>query len=254
MDNILALLLAKKGGGGASSWNDLKDKPFYVESEGAKFYFDNDLTGRYVLPLSATMKLVKISDRVLTEEECVGAEIVLTEGDNTKSSVVQAGHIVDTTAQFGLSGFAVLVFLASGANAFGVVVVKESGIIAGFEVNAGTYYMSDTVDGVSVYTSYFSALDIPDKVKKLDKKFLPDLPIVVVSPKSFDDGIVMSHTSGEVMTAIIGGKLVFMQVEGTMLVVAGASDDGSAIIFASILNPSFTATLDSGGVLTINAE
>lgn len=137
-------------------------------------YFDNDLTGREVLPMSATVNLVKITDYVLTEEECVGAEMTVVHGANTTEGTVTNG-VADSSETFGIPCFVVWPDVAVGSLAGSptVAVVKEAGVVQGLSVSAGTYYLSALEDGEPLYTSYFSALvGKGESIHKIPQEFL----------------------------------------------------------------------------------
>ena len=73
----------KPMGGGVSSWNDLTDKPFY--GENLIIEWDGNPEGKDIIDMG-NMPMYKVSDKVLTKNDFVGAtikvdnmEIVLTE-------------------------------------------------------------------------------------------------------------------------------------------------------------------------------
>ena len=159
------------GSGGVTSWNDLTDKPFYEEVITCNPYFDNDLTGREVLPIRAGVNLVKITDYVLSEEECVGAVMTIVSQGHEDSVTISSNGVIDVTDEFGIPSFMATpdLFIDSGLPCVGVV--KKSGLVQGFEVSAGTYYLSE--ESTPLYISHFSALDNPKTIiHKLDSKFV----------------------------------------------------------------------------------
>jgi hypothetical protein len=157
----------------------------WVDPSGINPYFDNDLTGRVLIPISQYRTYVKITDKVLTEAECVGHKVtrVSSNGDVITRKVYEGG-IVDVTEAFnGLPAFTISVESTEGA----VLVIRAD--VPSYNISAGTYYASDTNDAGKQYISYFSALD--DVIHKIDEKFLP----VIV------DGIIFrSSTEGSTKT------------------------------------------------------
>ena len=174
-------------GGGVSSWNDLKDKPFHDEEgtekidveclpEGYPYvygpeinpYFDGNLTGREVFPVEAGTSLVKITDYVLTEAQCIDQTVELSMAGQSLPLTVTEDMLTDLTAEFGISMFAIM-FDSTPA----VVVARESGTVQGLAVSAGTYYLHAEMDGYSVYISHFSGLPEDDGAQKMDSRLLP---------------------------------------------------------------------------------
>lgn len=146
----------------------VKNRTHWAEPVEIDPNWDGDMTGRVVLPMGTGLSLVKISDYVPTEAECVGAELTLVTQAEEETQAVPAEWVVDVSAQYGISCFMV------GYELPFVVVVREAGTAQGLEVSAGTYYLHLVEDGVTFYISCFSALEHGEVVHKLDRKFLPD--------------------------------------------------------------------------------
>ena len=174
-------------GGGVSSWNDLTDKPFHNEEgtekidveclpEGYPYiygpeidpYFDGSLTGREVFPLGSGTSLVKVTEYVLTEAQCIGQTFELTANGQSMTSPVTEDMITELTAAYGISLFAIV---ADGTPA--VAVVRESGTVQGIAVSAGTYYFHYAENGATYYVSHFSGLPEDDGAQKMDSRLLP---------------------------------------------------------------------------------
>lgn len=147
---------------GVSSWNDLTDKPF----GDAVVTFDGNLDGKTALPFNDGVWLVKVSDKVLSEAECIGANVVISVYGNelTATEVVTQ----DLTSDFGVSCFAPFF---DGFDGMPVLIVRESGAVMEQEASSGTYFIYIENDGL-VYTKSFDALK---QVKTIAPKFLPDM-------------------------------------------------------------------------------
>ena len=160
--------LAGEDSGGVSSWNDLTDKPFGVEKVNP--YFDNDLTGRTVLPMAEGVNLVKITDYVLTKAECIGAVMTINRAGQEGTEAITENGVVDLTAQFGISCFMACPDAYVSYGMPFVAVVREPGTVQGLKASAGTYYLSE--DNTPMYVSHFSALENLEIVQKMDAKFI----------------------------------------------------------------------------------
>jgi hypothetical protein len=157
-------------GSGASSWNDLTDKPF-GESYGDTLTWDGNTEGHvFVDPIGdgMTMVLVKVSDAIPTKQDFSAGAI--TENSN--------GVISDNTAQsnigviqnsFTEDGF---VFMMEYAvvpydnYVFDGVALPEAGVY--FVIMGGVKTLSLTIPG---YTGF-------PVVKTIDPKYLPESDIV----------------------------------------------------------------------------
>ena len=151
----------------------------WVEKPDIDPYFDNDYGDREYLTIAAATDLVKISDYVLTEEECIGAEIRFMLNGQPKTCT--ASGALDISGEYGIPAFFVVAsdFVYSDFPLVGVV--KTGGTVEGVQVSAGTYYMSTGIG----YASYFSALDGIEVVHKIDEKFLPEPVLTSPGGKKF---------------------------------------------------------------------
>lgn len=155
--------LANDGdGGGVSSWNDLTDKPF----GNVVVTFDGNLDGKTAVSLYDGVYLVKVSDKVLSEAECVGANVAVSVYgyENTATAV----GTQDLTSEYGISCFMPVFGDSSGVPY--VVIVRESGTVMEQEVSSGTYFIYMEDDGL-VYTKSCDALN---QVKTIAPQYLPD--------------------------------------------------------------------------------
>ncbi len=166
-------------GGAQSDWNAKEGEPGHVlnrthfaEKVEIDHNFDNDLTGREVLPIAAGVNIVKIADHVLTEAECIGAEVSFVMDGQASTMPITENGVVDLTAQFGISCFMATPDAFLSYNLPFVAVIRESGTVQGTAVSAGTYYVS--ASNISLYVSHFSALEgvTQELVHKLDNRYL----------------------------------------------------------------------------------
>lgn len=146
---------------GVSSWNDLTDKPF----GNVVVTFDGNLDGKKVVSLSEGAYLVKVSDKVLSEAECVGANLVLSVYGNEQTATAVVTQ--DLTSEFGISCFAPFF---DGYDGLTVLIVRESGTVMEQEVSSGTYFLYMENNGL-VYTKSFDALK---QVKTIAPQYLPN--------------------------------------------------------------------------------
>ena len=158
-----ARLDALEQGGGVPSWNDLTDKPFGEEPINP--YFDGDITGRETVQVGDGVRLVKMSDSVISEADCIGAELIVDLDGEQQTIPVTEDIIFDLAEMIGVSGFCISELF--------VTVVTEPGSISGIAFDKGTYYLYSVSNDMAGYTKYFSALS-GTVVKKMDPKYLPE--------------------------------------------------------------------------------
>lgn len=154
--------------GGVTSWNDLTDKPFWEEPPAFDIQWDGDMTDREALDLTSVgaegAYLVKVSDKVLTAEDLVGATVTMTviATDETHSMVV-------TDSDFETNSFPGTLLVADSAMA---IVHTAEELCAAFglsdgAITNGTYFVC--APGVL----HTSALTAASKIVPIDEKFIP---------------------------------------------------------------------------------
>ena len=177
-------------------------------------YFEGNIDGYTFLTFDGSNEedgivgLVKITDYILTEEECLGATITTSfEGFISNDTITKK---VDFTDVIGLPCDA---YYVDGSSAPDVIVIKSSGIgleiIEGAEVSAGTYYLYRDIngmDGGKAFIYHFSALDNKEVVEeKINPKYLPsevalksDIPSIegLASEEYVDNAIANLPTGG----------------------------------------------------------
>jgi hypothetical protein len=157
------------GGGGASSWNDLADKPFgeeVTEVHGDTLTWDGNTDGL----VCAMDAFYKVSDVVFTLDELRGSVAVISDGQIVSSE--------DEGALFEL---------ADGISVLSETVVCVSEKAVGADVGgivfpeAGLYFSALEDAGKLIHVSSFTVpnytgfVTTKETVKTLDEKFMPTL-------------------------------------------------------------------------------
>lgn len=134
----------------------------------------------------------------------------------------------------------------------------EPFVIAG-SLQEGIYGIAITpLDGTTELTLSIKGESV--KVNKIDPRCLPDDigPVVSVTMKGVDETAgapVMSHTAEAIYNAMVGGKIVFMFIEGQLFTVNGESsyvdDKLDRIGLVSLMNPALVVYVDSSGLLIL---
>ena len=185
--------------GGASSWNDLKDKPF-GEVAGGIIEFDGNMTGLdtiYASPLNNWEYdgyYCKVSDKVYAKQDLIGATV------SYKNPQLITNTIYEQTLQEAPGATAIMGFNAPAKygnrpESFGILCVYSAS-----ELNAA-FGGDDFENGVyfTVFpdqNEYAQSLVFPSSVKPLDEKYLP----ILTSPSgkkfklSVDDSGTISAT------------------------------------------------------------
>ena len=191
---------------GASSWNDLADKPFYKDQPFEPMTFDGDATGRdsaIVDFMNGQMQfpVVKISDQFIEREWFRGMTVSYVNSSGS-GSVTIADQDMDTSvlntddgeATILLAEFMVLSTKLSGEVST-TVTVEAAAMTAAVSYDApspGTYVVC--MDGF-----YLSGLTPVATVKTLSEEFLPEELIVGVEVTDTDAGhtITLKKANGD---------------------------------------------------------
>lgn len=190
--DIMSLAMSKKilgggssGGGGASSWNDLTDKPFGEESV-EPIVWDGNTADKTLYVLTRWYNYYKVSDFPSTPAEFVGSIVSTPESDLTLTIEDNFEEITaynDTTA-----------YVSDPFLVLPTAIEFEDGIVA----SPGLYIREDHGD-------LPLAISLPEKVKKLDEKYLPDRlygeVTETIEPITWD-----GNTEGLVEVDIFGNK------------------------------------------------
>lgn len=146
----MALALSLSGGGGASSWDDLKDKPF---GENTVVYFE--VTEGYTpieqLVSADGVTFYKVLDENLTTEQIIGSAVYVRSGQNLHEIVATEDNLVVDSG------------VISAENA--IFSVESSYEIMGVTLTQGTWVVYDP-------TFYVEKLS-KTTFTKLDPKYLP---------------------------------------------------------------------------------
>lgn len=148
-----------QGGGGVSSWNDLTDKPFYVETFSDECSLDT-LPEVYFQVLDE--KFYKVFDLTPTIHQYLSGTMVMNTGENIYTgTVAESANISELNDQ---------VYHDAGT---GMLVARTAGSITDGEITAdipepGIYMVLEgAIAGASLALSY-------DVIKKIDYRVLPD--------------------------------------------------------------------------------
>lgn len=176
----------------------------YSIQKEVKPIFDGNLDGKEYVELNG-IALVKVSDYILTEEECIGAELTIVSGEQSGKEPITANGVIDVSDQWGISCYAVMPdnYVQYGTPFVGVL--RESGVVDGISVSAGTYYLYD--ESTPMYVSYFSAFDEATKeiVMQIDPKYYERL--AWVDKGSSKDTL---EFDGDIEAAVENGQAVQM--------------------------------------------
>lgn len=190
--NKLAMLAFNKkvGGGGAFSWNNLKDKPFGEEVTEGVLTFDGDLTGREYVQLDDETISIKMTDSFTPAEQFEGAIVTWFDDENgyqksVVSNILSAPLPDSNTKMF-------IVYVEGLENIGSIVSVLGDLSEIGMPLTTGTYFNLDP--RYNRYTASVSCLTGEvEIVQRLDEKYLPLL--IAPNGKKFkliveDDGYV----------------------------------------------------------------
>ena len=164
-------------GGGVTSWNDLTDKPFGTEIVEGVITFDGDYSKYEYVDMGAGY-LVRVSDKVLTVDDLVGATIRIVQPSTSRfedhiltEALIVPAEVLGIPSVYGaqvsvVGGIDILSLggdLSSLAS-MGIPITKE-----------GTYFSCVTDLDEGWYVESVSCLTGQvETVKPLDEKYIPD--------------------------------------------------------------------------------
>lgn len=172
LEKFLALRAAAGGKGGASSWNDLKDKPFGDVPTQYDVIWDGDTEGRFVMDLAGVgfegFYAVKVSDKVYTENE-LSEKYIESNLNEGWFSLISESYYLDTSVPG-------LISVCDREGIFVIVVHSASETNAAFgtpdgHITNGTYFISVPQYG---YWTRGLVSEI-GYLKRLEEKYLPIL-------------------------------------------------------------------------------
>lgn len=172
-------IIENGGSGGASSWNDLKDRPFYSETE----------------------TITVLENYPVTEEG----------NDGSHGGIVAMEKLFSSGDK--------LIITAYGKQYEAVASVNESSLLTAVVIENGEYVLTlgcfenpdATVVGLYKGASTISVAVVRETVHKLDAKYLPaGVGDLILSVESHGEELswVDSFTHDEIYTAAMNGKLV----------------------------------------------
>ena len=157
------------GGGGASSWEDLTDKPFDILTEGFIINSENGFeNSEIVIDIGDGAKLYHVSDRFITLEEMKRGSTKVNQLYNEEQYFYEESFeecFGDNSYTIGELNMAMVLSVDhDNAEIAGIVLPK-----------AGTYFShSEMTPGDETIICDIEYLNITPKIKKLDVKFLPN--------------------------------------------------------------------------------
>jgi hypothetical protein len=195
-------------GGGLTevAWEDIKNKPFEEISRGEKITWDGNTDGLTTISLEmpdmgATFVCCKLSDMILTKEQAMGKNFEAYADGNTMSlSVDMVGGATPncsfymTNSDFGMP----VIWMCSHADD---TVVYEGDVNFSLTFpETGLWFFAMIMEG-SIYSRAVS-FTIPDVIKTLDIKYLPDNMALGYETKAFEDIIWDGNTDGLPMVSV----------------------------------------------------
>ena len=174
--------------GGASSWNDLEDKPF--GDEKVTIEWDGNTEGRVVVPFGDgdETSLVKVSDLTPEPDTFVGGSFGVTAEGEVGFMQITAETIEDFRSE-GVNAIMV------GGGAFFVIYADGTNVDRAVFPEKGIYFIY--VDGVQ----YNSSLTY-GSIKKLDPKFLPEGGVGYDDVKNMGDTLTWDGTPSDTAVPI----------------------------------------------------
>lgn len=167
-------------GGGAKSWNDLEDRPFYedVTVIGDTINYDGYATDVAGSLMGGNLPMSRVSADAPTAKELIGGVIALTSGGEVMEFVIAEGNIFDYGSYAVIGGIqdlgqpdlpAVAIAYADGIN--------STETIDAVLPQKGTYLLSAVSYGICTSKFYVPNFTFTAGVlKRIDKKFMPPIP------------------------------------------------------------------------------
>jgi hypothetical protein len=234
--------------GGASSWNDLTDKPFgETVVHGDTLTWDGNTDGRETFMGTYW----KVSDTVPTLADCTNGVNMTTNGGQTATIPYEALQPAYDGA--GFVGCDYFMFIPEDGFVLGDMTIPEAGVylfLTGEGTDNEVYIASLTIPG---YTSFERT-----EIKKLDAKYLPDdyMDKLTVKVNPVDDGTFNADkTYEEVLAAVEKGYDVAIKMavdSHSFLKLPFTNKAGASLIFGAVCQDCslITITYESDGTLT----
>lgn len=200
-----------QGDAGASSWNDLEDRPFYetieTVNEPLNITWDGNTDGLVSVDVGSGMSVYKLSDVILTNEQARTAKVVTNTGEeflaeDEWATYESQGLITDDAAVFG--GFSVFVVRKDNVSVGGMITVPEAGIWVVLESNDRYPASITTIEPVP---------QLKNVVHKIDPKYLPNGAIVNITMSS-NETVTSDTPSDKVAELMLSGVNVMCCYDG----------------------------------------
>lgn len=149
--------------GGAPSWNDLKDKPFYDESN-TLFEWDGDATGHETIEFIDGLSLVYLGDSIIDPSVLIGATATITNGVDEASTVINGDDIQEK--------FENVYVVAVEESGFYLVTADNTTVSYG-DISFTFPYAGIYVAPKELYGGIYLSSIVKTVIKKIDNKFLP---------------------------------------------------------------------------------
>lgn len=204
------ILLAKAmAGGGASSWNDLKDKPFGEEKAFEPIVWDGNTEGLESVELGAETQLYKVSDQIIADSK----DIAYYRYHNTANGGVD----IDTAGdQITVTSIADGVFLSTD-KMFLCCSVPFSN--KGIDITPGVYFGKSVLSDRTFTTTVMYP---SNTIKTLDEKYMPDsvkgggggvLTVLVTTTNTSGTAWAIDVPFAEISAAVKAGQVVMLATD-----------------------------------------
>lgn len=159
---ILESMMARKMGGGASSWDEMKGRPFYDtrKTEEVTIEWDGNTEGKYYIdPSGNGMELLyKVSDSTPAVENLIGGNFTFVEGGETRTMIISEDFI-QYMPEFGVADCGIFLVAYTPFTGEGIE-IKE----------AGTYFLAIAAENVRMGKLTYT--ETAGELKQLEPKFV----------------------------------------------------------------------------------
>lgn len=228
-------------GGGVTSWNDLKDKPFYDTRTSTKITIDvtnmPKVSSRPIEELDGmSITVVKASDEYIAPNDMLGSIIDYNTGSGgVLNFVVENKNLVTCDVGF----YVAYVYDEGDADipvCFSVPTSCTLKMLDGliiFDVEQGLYFLHDEMLGTSV--NYFEKTG--GELKTLDIKYLPQNMALGYEDKAFEDIVFDGNTDGLEFVSLDLGDMVLSWYRVSDKFVPLSNMIGAVYLAPPITNP-----------------
>lgn len=219
-------------GGGASSWNDLKDKPFSDDTPES-ITWDGEIDDKETIILPDDIGIfVKVSDTPFPKESIIGGKITFTTRTVTRAAMSPSDRtfaITEDTIFVDEGVIAIMDNQPSSGNLCVLISELDGAAFPFGTINRGVYF-------IGYGGEYCSKLTFAPQVKKLDEKYLPELGMMRINITNDGNGNYHADkTFIEIHNAVSAGKLPYVRNSGEVIFLTECGD--SELIFTKIGYP-----------------